>query len=95
MLDGATWAFSAANGKGEQVIRFNYRAGDYVLYDSKTDAVIGKVDAIKQGRSRVIFNDKSQFATTFAIENKGFGHWTGRARFKDDDWTVTLRRLTR
>lgn len=93
-VDGATWAVTATNRNADQVLKFEIRMEDLVVYDPKTGEVIGKSEPLPQERARLILNDKSPFPTTIVIRQEG-REWTGRADYKDQDWTVLLRRVTR
>jgi hypothetical protein len=92
--DGATWAVTATNRNADQVLKFEIRMEDLVVYDPKTGEVIGKSEPLANDRARLILNDKSPFATTIVIRQEG-RIWTGRAVHKNQDWTLMLRRLTR
>lgn len=94
-VNGALWSFAATNRQGKQ-IRFRYRAEDLVLYDPDSGAVIGKSEPIGDKRSRVTFNEKSQFPTTFEIRQTDTApnpKWAGRANYDNDTWTIELRGL--
>jgi len=84
---GALWQFTGTNAKADKQISFEYYARDSVLYHAKTDALIGKVEAIEKNASRVILNNKSPFPSTFRIrrEEGGGPVWNGTATYKDEE----------
>ena len=92
--DGATWAVTATNRNADQVIKFEIRMEDLVIYDPKSGEVLGKSEPLPNERARLILNDKCPFPATVVIRQEG-REWTGRASHQDQDWTVLLRRLTR
>lgn len=92
--DGATWAVTATNRNADQVLKFQIRMEDLVVYDPKSGEVLGKSEPLPNDRARLILNEKSQFPTTIVIHQEG-REWTGRASYDGQDWTVLLRRLTR
>jgi hypothetical protein len=94
-VDGALWSFVATDRKGKQV-RFQYRAADLVLYDPDTEEEIGKSVPIGDVRSRVTFNEKSEFPCEFVIRKTDPGpppKWEGTAEFEGRSWTIQLRGL--
>jgi hypothetical protein len=94
-VNGALWSFVATNRQGKQ-IRFRYRAEDLVLYDPDSGAVIGKSEPVAEKRSRVTFNERSQFPATFEIRQTDTApnpKWAGRANLDNDTWTIEPRGL--